>query len=81
MIILKPDTIQRGKVGEICTRFTSLGLEIRKLEMIQPDRETLEQHYEEHKGKPFYEGLLEYVSSGPVIKMLVYGIDAIQRSR
>lgn len=68
-------------MGEICSRFTSLGLEIKKLEMALPARELLEQHYAEHKGKPFYEGLLEFVSSGPIIKMLVYGLEAVQRSR
>lgn len=81
LILLKPDAIVRGKVGDIYLKFASVGLDIAKMEMVMPEKHLLESHYAEHKGKPFYDGLMGFVSSGPVIKMLIQGTDAILRSR
>ena len=77
LIILKPDAVKRGLVGEIITRFERKGLKIIAMKMAQLDREILEKHYAEHKGKPFFESLVSFMGSGPVVLAVLEGFNAI----
>ena len=81
LIILKPDAIQRGLIGEILHRLERRGLKIVALKMMQIDRALAEAHYAEHQGKPFYGGLISYITAGPVIVGVLAGKDAVQITR
>ncbi len=76
LIILKPDAMKRKLVGEIISRIEKKNLTIVRMDMRTLDKKTLDQHYDEHKGKPFYPSLVEFMSSGPVVVMEVQGRDA-----
>jgi nucleoside-diphosphate kinase len=76
-VIIKPDGVQRGLVGEILKRYEQLGLRIAGLKFIQASRETAEAHYAEHKGKGFYEGLITYILSAPIVVAVVEGTSAV----
>ncbi len=80
-VMIKPDGVARGLVGEIIRRIEAKGLKIVALEMKTLDRETAEELYAEHKDKPFFEDLVEYVTSGPVVVMVVEGGDAVKAVR
>ena len=77
LIILKPDAVQRGLCGEILTRFEKKGLQIVGAKFIRIPQQLAETHYEPHKGKPFYEGLVNFITSGPVVAMVLEGENAI----
>lgn len=81
LVILKPDAIQRGIVGEIISKFEKKGFKIVGLKMIQVDKNLAEKHYIEHKGKPFYDELVEFITSGPVVVFVVEGRNAISNVR
>ena len=81
LIIVKPDGVQRALVGEIIKRFESRGLRIAGMKLMQISRETAEKHYAEHKGKPFYEGTVAYMTSAPVVVMCLEGPDAVAAAR
>ncbi|HZQ97351.1 MAG TPA: nucleoside-diphosphate kinase [Chloroflexota bacterium] len=81
LVIVKPDGVERGLIGEVIGRFERRGFKIRGLRMMDIDRALAERHYAVHKGKPFYEGLVEYITSGPVVVALVEGPDAIATVR
>jgi len=81
LIILKPDTVQRGLMGRIISRIERRGLRIAGIKMMWIDRELAERHYGEHKGKSFYKPLLEFITSAPVVVMLVEGPEAISVMR
>ena len=67
LVILKPDAVQRGLVGEIVRRLERRGLKIVALELMTIDRDLASRHYAEHVGKSFYPGLIDYITSGPVV--------------
>ncbi len=77
LIIFKPDCVQRRLVGTILERFESKGLRIAALKLIAVDRGLAENHYAEHRGKPFFEGLLQFITSSPVIVGVLEGNEAI----
>ncbi|ASI98654.1 nucleoside-diphosphate kinase [Thermococcus celer] len=77
LVILKPDAVVRGLMGEIISRFEKRGLKIVGMKMIWIDRELAERHYEEHRGKPFFEGLIDYITKAPSVVMVVEGRYAI----
>jgi nucleoside-diphosphate kinase len=77
LLIVKPDGVQRGLVGEVIARFERRGLKILGLRLMQIDKALAERHYAVHKGKPFYDGLIAYITSGPVAVMALEGPDAI----
>jgi nucleoside-diphosphate kinase len=77
LVIVKPDGVQRALVGKIVARFEERGLKIVALKMLQVSRELAEKHYAVHKGKFFYEGLVNYLSSSPVVVMVLEGHEAI----
>ena len=77
LFLVKPDGVQRGLSGEIVQRIERTGLQIVGLKLMQVSRDLASRHYAEHEGKPFYEGLLNYITSSPVIAAAVHGPDAI----
>ena len=81
LIILKPDAVQRGLMGRILTRFEDKGLQIVGCKMIEIPKATAERHYESHKGKPFYNGLVAFMTSSPVLVLAIRGVGAIAVSR
>ncbi|MBN1963295.1 MAG: nucleoside-diphosphate kinase [Anaerolineae bacterium] len=81
LIIVKPDAVQRGLTGEIIKRFEQRGLRIIGMKFMQIARGLAEQHYGIHKGKPFYAGLVDYITSGPVVVLALEGTQAIQAAR
>ena len=78
LIIVKPDGVQRALAGEILSRFEKRGLKLVGLKLIHIDRALAEQHYAVHQGKPFYPGLIEYITLGPVVVAVLEGPHAIQ---
>ena len=80
-IMIKPDGMQRGLAGEVISRIEKVGFKIIGLKLIQVSMKQAEEHYAIHKGKPFYDGLLQYITSGPVIAMVVEGKDAVKVTR
>lgn len=81
LIIIKPDAVQRGLTGEIIRRFEQRGLRIIGMKFMQISRELAEKHYEIHRGKPFYDGLVRYITSSPVVVMALEGTNAVQAAR
>ena len=81
LIIVKPDAVQRGLIGEIVARFERRGLRIVGMKFMQIDRELASRHYGEHKGKAFYEPLLAYITSAPVVVMVLEAPDAVELAR
>lgn len=76
-IMIKPDAVARGLVGRILTRFEDTGLRFERLEHGMVTAEQAAANYVEHEGKPFYAGLIGYITSGPVVKMVLAGPDAV----
>lgn len=81
LIIVKPDAVQRGLAGAILTRFEQKGLRFAGLKLMQIDRALAERHYAVHQGKPFYEGLVDFITSGPVVIGVLEGPQAIDATR
>ena len=81
LIILKPDAVQRGLVGEIVTRFEKKGIQIAGLKFMKIPTQLAETHYEPHKGKGFYAGLVKFMTSSPVVVIALQGKDVINISR
>lgn len=73
LVLLKPDAVERGLVGNIIQRFENKGLALAAMELRQLDTAILERHYEEHKGKGFYPELVAFMSRGPVVAMVLEG--------
>ncbi|MFX4263541.1 nucleoside-diphosphate kinase [Pelotomaculum propionicicum] len=80
-LMVKPDGVQRGLAGEIIARFEKKGFKIAALKMLRISRELAEKHYGEHVGKPFFEGLVGFITSGPVVAMVIEGKDAVSAAR
>ncbi len=81
LIILKPDAVQRGLCGQIISRFENKGLQIVGMKFMKIPATLAETHYEPHKGKPFYAGLVKFMTSSPVIAFALQGKDAINIAR
>jgi nucleoside-diphosphate kinase len=81
LVIVKPDGVQRGLVGPILTRLEARGLKIIGLKLVQVGVDLASRHYAEHLGKPFYEGLLKYITSAPVVVACIEGTSAVQMVR
>ena len=81
LIIIKPDAVQRGLTGRIITRFERRGLRLAGMKLIHIDQALAEKHYAIHKGKPFYEPLIQYMTSSPVVVIALEGNDAIEIAR
>jgi len=81
LVIVKPDAVQRGLIGEIINRFERRGLRIVALKLIQIDTALAQRLYAIHEGKPFYEPLIRYITSSPVVVMVLEGNNAIEIAR
>ncbi len=81
LVLIKPDGVQRGLVGEIISRLERRGLRIVAAKFMQVSRDLAERHYAVHKGKPFYPGLIDYITSAPVMAMVWEGPNAIAAVR
>ncbi|MFT4038007.1 MAG: nucleoside-diphosphate kinase [Thermomicrobiales bacterium] len=81
LIIIKPDGVQRGLIGEILGRLERRGLKFVGLEFRTVDAVTASKHYGEHQGKPFYDGLIEYITSGPSVLGVLEGPNAVAVTR
>lgn len=80
-LAIKPDGVQRGLISDIIGRFERKGFKLVGLKLMQVPRQTAEQHYAEHQGKPFFKGLVEYISNGPIIAMAWEGKGVIATAR
>lgn len=81
LILVKPDGVQRGLVGPIIERFERRGIKIVGLKLVQASSQLAEQHYAEHVGKPFFNGLVSFITSRPVVAMVLQGPNVIQMCR
>jgi nucleoside-diphosphate kinase len=81
LILVKPDAFARGLTGEIIARFERKGLKIAALKHTTLDRQLAEQHYAEHQGKPFFEELVSFITSGPLVAMVLEGHEAVKAAR
>ena len=81
LVLVKPDGVARGLVGEVIARIEAKGYKISALRMLQADRVLLEKHYAEHQGKPFFEPLLEFMMSGPIVAIVAEGNRVIEGFR
>ena len=81
LVLVKPDGVARGLVGEVIARIEAKGYKISALRMLQADRALLEKHYAEHQGKPFFEPLLEFMMSGPIVAIVAEGNRVIEGFR
>ena len=81
LILVKPDGVKRGLVGEVIARVERKGYKVSNLKMLNADRALLAKHYAEHEGKPFYEPLLEFMMSGPIVAMVAEGERVIEGFR
>jgi nucleoside-diphosphate kinase len=79
--MLKPDSVRARHIGAIISRFEAVGLSIERLELGQVSPEQARANYAEHEGKPFYAGLIDYITSGPVVKMVLGGENAVTVAR
>jgi nucleoside-diphosphate kinase len=77
LVLVKPDAMSRGLAGEILGRFERRGLVVRAARLVRVDRELAERHYEEHKEKPFFPELVEFITSGPTLALVLEGESAI----
>jgi nucleoside-diphosphate kinase len=78
LVIVKPDGVQRGLVGPILARLEARGLKLVGLKLVQVSDELAQRHYAEHEGKPFYPGLIRYITSAPVVVSCIEGTNAVQ---
>ena len=80
-VMIKPDAVQRGITGEIITRFEKKGIKIVAMKLVAVSKKQAEKHYAVHKGKPFFEPTVKYITSSPVVVMVLEGINAIEMVR
>jgi nucleoside-diphosphate kinase len=79
--MIKPDAVQRGFIGEIINRLEKKGIKIVAMKLIAVDRKQAEKHYVVHKGKPFFESTVKYITSSPVVAMVLEGVNVIEMVR
>jgi nucleoside-diphosphate kinase len=81
LILLKPDCLHRRLAGAVLQRFEQKGLRLAAMKLVQPDRSLAERHYAVHKGKPFYDSLLQFLTSGPTLALVLEGREAVAVAR
>ncbi len=81
LILVKPDAFARHLTGEIIARFERKGLHLSALKLMTVDEQTARRHYAEHEGKPFFDGLVAFITSGPLVAMILEGPNAIEAAR
>ena len=80
-VAIKPDGVKRGLIGKILERFENKGFKIVAMKLLQVTPEIAAKHYEEHYGKPFYNRLVHYITSGPIVAMVIEGYEAVESVR
>ena len=80
-IAIKPDGVNRGFIGEIITRFEKRGFKIIGMKLLTPTKEIAAKHYAEHYGKPFYNNLINFITEGPIVAMVIQGVNVIDIAR
>lgn len=81
LVLIKPDGVKRGLIGQVIARIERKGYTIERLKMMVASRALLGEHYEEHEGKPFFEPLVDFMASGPIVAMIVSGEGAVMGFR
>lgn len=81
LVIIKPDGVQRGLVGEITKRFENTGLKIVGMKMVWADRKFAEEHYKAHKAKPFFKDVVDFITEGPIVTFVIEGVHAVENVR
>jgi nucleoside-diphosphate kinase len=81
LVLVKPDAMQRGLAGEVITRLERRGLKLAGLKLMQVSKALARRHYAEHEGKPFFEGLITYITSSPIIAAVFEGTSAVEAAR
>lgn len=81
LVLIKPDGVKRGLIGEVISRIERKGLQIRRMELRTLARSTAEEHYAEHADKPFFGELVDFITSGPLVAMVVEGTEAVRATR
>ena len=81
LVLVKPDGVARGLTGAILARIEAKGYALVDIKLVEPDRDLLAQHYAEHEGKPFFEELVTFITSGPLVAMVLEGQDAVTAAR
>ena len=81
MVLIKPDGVERNIIGNIISSYEANGLIVREIKMMRATREIAEKHYNQHKGKDFYEELIEFITRGPLVAIILDGEDAVARIR
>jgi nucleoside-diphosphate kinase len=81
LIIIKPDAVQRGLIGDIVSRFEKKGIKIIAMKMISVSKDMAEKHYGIHKGKPFFQPTVKYITSSPIVAIILEGINVIEMVR
>ena len=81
LVLIKPDAVQRGLAGEIISRLESRGLKIAAMKMLQMDLEMAGRHYGEHRERPFFQGLVDFITSAPIIAMVLEAPNAVRLTR
>ena len=81
LVLIKPGGVQRNLIGEITRRIEARNLKVMGLKLITASRTTVEEHYAEHRGRPFFEGVVEYLTSGPIVAVAVQGENAVKAIR
>lgn len=81
LILAKPDAVQRGLVGELVARLERRGLRIAGLKLMRVSRETAQEHYQEHAAKPFFAGLVDYITACPIVALAMEGPNAVEITR
>ena len=77
LVLLKPDSVQRGLAGELISRLERKGLKLVAIKMLRVDEQLARRHYSAHAGKPFFDGLIEFITSGPLVAMVAEGVRAV----
>jgi nucleoside-diphosphate kinase len=80
-VMVKPDGVRRGLVGEVIRRFEERGLTLAELKLVRPPRALAEEHYGVHRDKPFFQGVVDFITSGPVVAMILEGPNAVAAVR
>jgi nucleoside-diphosphate kinase len=80
-VMIKPDAVQRGFIGDIIHRFEQKGIKVVAMKLVSVDRKLAEKHYGVHKGKPFFEPTVQYITSSPVVAMVLEGVNVIEMVR
>lgn len=81
LVLIKPDGVERGFIGEIISRFEKKGFKIVEMKMLQMTKELAEAHYSEHKGRPYYNRLINYITRGSIVAMILEGENAVEITR